>query len=190
MDQQAEGWRPPMANPPSEKSNMVCCRYCGAKIYAAAEYCPKCMKQQSAGPTQVHTVRRFTPPEEYLRATARPTKREVVAARVAAFLLVFTFIAMVVFFACAGTEPTGTPQPTTVVRAVAGGSTYSRSLVTPRPTAVPRLRSPETSRTVYITNTGTKYHKGSCQYLRQSKIEIDLDRAIKRGYTACSRCGG
>lgn len=41
---------------------------------------------------------------------------------------------------------------------------------------------------VYITRTGSKYHKGTCSYLRQSKIEITLSDAVDRGYTACSRC--
>ncbi len=46
----------------------------------------------------------------------------------------------------------------------------------------------ETSKTVYITRTGEKYHRSGCQYLRQSKIAIDKADAIDRGYTACSRC--
>jgi len=42
---------------------------------------------------------------------------------------------------------------------------------------------------VYITRTGAKYHRGSCSYLRQSKIEITLGDAVSRGYGPCSRCG-
>lgn len=45
-----------------------------------------------------------------------------------------------------------------------------------------------TSQTVYITNTGTKYHRAGCQYLRQSQIAISLSDAKAQGYTACSRC--
>lgn len=41
---------------------------------------------------------------------------------------------------------------------------------------------------VYITDTGTKYHRNSCSYLRQSKIQIDESKAIRQGYTPCSRC--
>lgn len=48
--------------------------------------------------------------------------------------------------------------------------------------------SDEQCQTVYITNTGEKYHRDGCQYLRQSKIAISLDDAINQGYTACSRC--
>lgn len=40
---------------------------------------------------------------------------------------------------------------------------------------------------VYITATGTKYHRGSCGYLR-SRYELTLREAVTRGYTPCSRC--
>jgi hypothetical protein len=41
---------------------------------------------------------------------------------------------------------------------------------------------------VYITDTGTKYHRGSCQYLSQSKIQTTLAEACQKGYDACSVC--
>jgi hypothetical protein len=43
------------------------------------------------------------------------------------------------------------------------------------------------STTVYVTKTGAKYHRGTCQYLRKSKIAITLSEA-KKSYTACSVC--
>jgi len=42
--------------------------------------------------------------------------------------------------------------------------------------------------TVYITKTGSKYHRATCSYLRSSKIPIPLSEALARGYTPCSRC--
>lgn len=45
-----------------------------------------------------------------------------------------------------------------------------------------------TSQTVYVTATGSKYHRSGCSYLRQSCYSISLDDAKARGYTACSRC--
>lgn len=42
--------------------------------------------------------------------------------------------------------------------------------------------------TVYITNTGSKYHRSGCQYLRKSKIAISKSNAQSQGYTPCSRC--
>ena len=43
------------------------------------------------------------------------------------------------------------------------------------------------TQTVYITRTGAKYHRGSCRYLRYSKIPIDLESA-QRNYGPCSVC--
>lgn len=42
--------------------------------------------------------------------------------------------------------------------------------------------------TVYVTNTGSKYHMNGCQYLRQSQNAISLSAAKAAGYTPCSRC--
>lgn len=47
---------------------------------------------------------------------------------------------------------------------------------------------PETSVTVYVTDTGTKYHNSGCRYLSESSRAIDLDTAITQGYTACQAC--
>lgn len=41
---------------------------------------------------------------------------------------------------------------------------------------------------VYITNTGTRYHRESCPSLYASKIETTLEKAQKRGLTPCKRC--
>lgn len=41
---------------------------------------------------------------------------------------------------------------------------------------------------VYITETGVKYHRSNCQYLYESKYAIDLEKAVARGYTRCSKC--
>jgi hypothetical protein len=42
--------------------------------------------------------------------------------------------------------------------------------------------------TVYVTKTGTKYHKSGCRYLKSSKIETTLAKAKEAGMTACSVC--
>lgn len=42
--------------------------------------------------------------------------------------------------------------------------------------------------TVYVTESGSKYHKSSCSYLSSSKIAMSCDDAIDAGYTPCSRC--
>lgn len=44
------------------------------------------------------------------------------------------------------------------------------------------------AQTVYITNTGEKYHRGTCRYLAKSKNSIELSEAISQGYGACKVC--
>lgn len=45
----------------------------------------------------------------------------------------------------------------------------------------------ETSETVYVTDTGSKYHRDGCQYLHSSKNPISLEEAEKN-YSPCSKC--
>jgi len=46
------------------------------------------------------------------------------------------------------------------------------------------------AQTVYITKTGSKYHKETCRYLSNSSIAVELLKAEENGYTACSVCSG
>lgn len=41
---------------------------------------------------------------------------------------------------------------------------------------------------VHITETGTKYHKAGCQYLKKSDIEVTLSKAKEMGLTPCKKC--
>lgn len=41
---------------------------------------------------------------------------------------------------------------------------------------------------VYITNTGEKYHRSWCRYLKYSKHRVTLKSAKRRGYTPCKVC--
>lgn len=60
-----------------------------------------------------------------------------------------------------------------------GGSTVS-------PSPFPGLADGDT--VVYITATGSKYHRDGCRYLSQSRIAVTLEEAKARGYTPCSVC--
>lgn len=71
--------------------------------------------------------------------------------------------------------------------AKAGASTASSSSSSSNGTSTPAATEPQ-SVTVYITNTGSKYHRSGCQYLRKSCIQTTLASAKARGYTACSKC--
>ncbi len=44
--------------------------------------------------------------------------------------------------------------------------------------------------TVYVTETGNKYHDAGCRYLKSSQIAMDRDEAIAQGYDPCKVCGG
>lgn len=75
-----------------------------------------------------------------------------------------------------------------------GGPTAGGSS-TPAPTPAARRRAegqttgatePE-SETVYVTRTGSKYHRSNCQYLRRSRIQVSLKEA-KQSYDPCSVC--
>jgi len=50
------------------------------------------------------------------------------------------------------------------------------------------LSSNVLAQTVYTTKTGEKYHKQTCRYLKYSKKELTIDKAITLGYVACSVC--
>ena len=41
---------------------------------------------------------------------------------------------------------------------------------------------------VYVTDTGRKYHKYGCRYLNYSCFKKELQEAINQGYTPCSIC--
>ena len=57
-----------------------------------------------------------------------------------------------------------------------------------KPAPAPVVEQPTIANVVYITNTGEKYHKSGCRYLKDSKIEISLSEAQSQGYDACGVC--
>ncbi len=61
--------------------------------------------------------------------------------------------------------------------------------VAPQPaaTATPTT-TPVPSNIVYITQSGTKYHREGCHYLSGGATPVTCDWAIAHGYTACSVC--
>ena len=65
---------------------------------------------------------------------------------------------------------------------------FNEPVIKSVPKAVP-VPQQESGQTVYITNSGSKYHTAGCRYLKKSKIQINKSNAINQGYTSCSRCG-
>ncbi|MFH6985275.1 hypothetical protein [Marinoscillum luteum] len=41
---------------------------------------------------------------------------------------------------------------------------------------------------VFVTDTGTKYHRENCKYLRYSRSELTIKSAKEKGYEACKVC--
>ncbi len=74
---------------------------------------------------------------------------------------------------------------------IAGKSATTHSSTTkPKPSTTLQTANPFSASydpTVYVTDTGSKYHNAGCSYLK-SKHEIRLSVAIDMGYTPCSRC--
>lgn len=69
-------------------------------------------------------------------------------------------------------------------------ATTHSSTTKPKPSTTLQTANPFSASydpTVYVTDTGSKYHTAGCSYLK-SKHEIRLSVAIDMGYTPCSRC--
>lgn len=70
-----------------------------------------------------------------------------------------------------------------------GGASGTVPVAKPTPQPTPEPEQVDTVESiVYVTKTGEKYHSDGCQYLRKSKIEMDLSSAKASGYTPCSKC--
>lgn len=67
-------------------------------------------------------------------------------------------------------------------------SSKQKTSSAPAKTTASSAASTSNSYTVYVTNTGSKYHRSGCSYLRQSSHAIDKNSAVSQGYSACSRC--
>lgn len=112
--------------------------------------------------------------------------------------LIVTLFIILCIFAVAGCAPLSTG--TTTIYTPSNGT-----LVTPTITVTQTITAPQSSTftlspttptmpqntandIVYITRTGSKYHRANCRYLSQSKIPIERSIAISQGYTPCSVC--
>lgn len=90
-------------------------------------------------------------------------------------------------------SPTATVKSTTTIKATAKTTTSSKtttgnSTTNSKATSTIKASTSTKSTTVYITDTGKKYHTSGCGYLSRSKHAISLKDAKARGYTPCSRC--
>lgn len=132
------------------------------------------------------------------------------------YIILCLIFSLLLFPGC-GQKPTPvstTPQQTTTTTQPAADSSKQSQTVAPASNSTtastqqtdsstnvqPSTKAPETTKpapapekkqtvTVYVTNTGSKYHSNGCQYLRKSCIPISLDKAKAQGYGPCSKCG-
>lgn len=79
-------------------------------------------------------------------------------------------------------------KETQVSKKTSTTNTSTSKTTTSKKNTTTKKSSDKTSATVYITNTGKSYHRGSCSSLRKSKIAISKSKAISQGYKACKRC--
>lgn len=74
------------------------------------------------------------------------------------------------------------PSPDEIAAAAAENGNRPQALLSRTPAA-----EEGGDTTVYVTNTGTKYHRAGCRHLSKSKIPISLSEAAGR-YSPCSVC--
>lgn len=70
----------------------------------------------------------------------------------------------------------------------ASSSSNSSSTTVQQAPSQQTTQSNNQTATVYITNTGKKYHAAGCKYLRKSQTAINLSDAKAQGYEPCSVC--
>ena len=68
------------------------------------------------------------------------------------------------------------------------GNWSNKSTATTKSATSSNKSSTNSSSTVYITNTGAKFHASGCRSLSKSKIPISRSRAISQGYGPCGIC--
>lgn len=82
---------------------------------------------------------------------------------------------------------TNTANNTSVTRSeTTSPSPETTKNITEKATTAPK--TPSTSGSYFVTQSGKKYHVSSCSYLSKSKIAITMDRIKADGYSPCSRC--
>lgn len=66
--------------------------------------------------------------------------------------------------------------------------TRTEAAITQEPVYEPETAYDSSNETVYITDSGNKYHRSGCRTLKKSKHAISKSSAVKQGYEACGVC--
>jgi hypothetical protein len=67
-------------------------------------------------------------------------------------------------------------------------STFTFTCVVPSSPVFAQAQQQRKEITVYVTDTGKRYHRAECRYLRYSRREVSLKEAVDAGYTPCHVC--
>jgi hypothetical protein len=89
--------------------------------------------------------------------------------------------------------PAAKPAPRVAVPAAKPARRVAAPAAPPESPAPPAVapkapKAQPVEQTVYVTRTGSKFHRGTCGYLRQSKIAMTRSEALANGYTPCKVC--
>lgn len=82
-------------------------------------------------------------------------------------------------------KPTETEKPTTTETEEPTTTTTTEKPTTT--TTAPAIVEKK-EKIVYITDTGNKYHTGSCRFVKNSKTSITVQEALSQGYEPCGVC--
>ena len=108
------------------------------------------------------------------------------------FAIPLVLIALALGLSCAKEQPRienpAPPDPSLSAPVPAPPSAPAETTTVPLPQSPTYAPPAASGPTVYVTNTGKKYHNAGCQYLRQSQHPVPLSQAKALGYTPCSKC--
>jgi Predicted hydrolase (metallo-beta-lactamase superfamily) len=90
--------------------------------------------------------------------------------------------------AAAATAAASSSQSASTAAVPTSKTTASAVAQAPSATITADSDSGNGSDIVYITKTGSKYHRDGCSSLSKSKIPIAREEAIAKGYTPCEKC--
>lgn len=133
---------------------------------------------------ETHRLHSLLTPENKLKRD-----RECIVLYVVCFVLL---VALVIVFGLMHVYKQYVPEENTTTQSRVEANLAKPTTAKPTSTPAPQKQSTSTSSdaatTVYITESGSKYHKANCQYLSKSKKSIDLSKAKAQGYEPCSKC--
>lgn len=102
--------------------------------------------------------------------------------RIRRFLVIFCLVlALLLLATCSALASSGSSAPPSHAQTVDQAPVF----VAP---AIMAVYATHQTTYVYVTDTGEKYHRNGCRYLKYSKHRVTLKWAKRNGYTPCKVC--